>query len=246
MNSGILTIDDIPSKNTPAIVDYLNQKGICATLFAVGQNIEKYYEEALYAVKNGMIIGNHSYTHPAFSELSIDSCIEEIERCEKIITQLYRDAGRKRLYRPFRFPYGNRGGKNKEALQTYLKEHGFHKMMDEQIPYPWWREKDFDKAIDTYWTFDFAEYNIRPGSGFTKKYVFYRMHNKSPRFGAALFGENNRHIVLMHAHDATEEMLPEYYQLFVDHALKNGFVFEDPTFYEEGGHPAGFGSYSDF
>lgn len=26
MNGGILTIDDIASKNTPAIVDYLNEK----------------------------------------------------------------------------------------------------------------------------------------------------------------------------------------------------------------------------
>ena len=60
MNGGILTIDDIASKNTPAIVDYLNEKGICAILFAIGQNIEKYYDEAIYAVKNGMIIGNHS------------------------------------------------------------------------------------------------------------------------------------------------------------------------------------------
>ena len=35
MNSGVLTIDDISSKNTPAIVDYLNEKGISAILFAI-------------------------------------------------------------------------------------------------------------------------------------------------------------------------------------------------------------------
>lgn len=32
MNSGLLTIDDFPSKNTPAIVDYLKEKNI--NLFA--------------------------------------------------------------------------------------------------------------------------------------------------------------------------------------------------------------------
>lgn len=37
----------------------------------------------------------------------------------------------------------------------------------------------------------------------------------------------------MHAHDETEVMLPEYYKLFIDHVLENGFVFEKPTFYGE-------------
>ena len=80
MNSALLTIDDIASKNTPAIVDYLNEKRIKAILFATGQNVERYYEEALYAVKNGMIVGNHSYSHPAFSSLTMKECMEEIEK----------------------------------------------------------------------------------------------------------------------------------------------------------------------
>lgn len=37
MNSALLTIDDIASKNTPAIVDYLNEKRIKAIFFATGQ-----------------------------------------------------------------------------------------------------------------------------------------------------------------------------------------------------------------
>jgi peptidoglycan/xylan/chitin deacetylase (PgdA/CDA1 family) len=82
MNHAILTIDDIASKNTPAIVDYLNEKGIKAILFATGQNVQRYYEEAMYAVKNGMIVGNHSYSHPAFSKITVEQGIEEIEKCE--------------------------------------------------------------------------------------------------------------------------------------------------------------------
>ena len=215
MNSGMLTIDDIASKITPAIVDYLNEKGICAILFAVGQNIEKYYDEAIYA-KKGTIIGNHSYTRPAFSELSMTECAEEIERCENTIHKLYSDAGVERLYKPFRFPYGNKGGKNKEALQNYLKKHDFHKVADEQISYPWWSENDLDKDIDTFWTFDFGEFYIRLGSDFTKESVFERMPDKNPNSGAILFVENNHHIILMHAYDETETMLPEYYKLLIE------------------------------
>lgn len=230
MNGGILTIDDISSKNTPAIVDYLNRNGIKAILFAVGQNVEQYYEEAVYAVREGMIIGNHSYSHPAFSALSTELCFEEIEKCETVLNKLYKDAGVERTFRPFRFPYGDKGGKNKDAIQMYLHKNGFHKVSDTQITYPWWSENHLDTDIDTLWTFDFAEFNIRQGTGFTKESVWERMHDPNPGLGAALFGENNRHIVLMHAHDETEEMLPGYYKLFIDHLLEKGFLFEDPTF----------------
>ena len=105
MNSALLTIDDISSKNTPAIVEYLKEKRIKAIFFATGQNVERYYEEALYVVKNGMIVGNHSYSHPAFSSLTMKESIEEIEKCENILEKLYKASGVERIFRPFRFPY---------------------------------------------------------------------------------------------------------------------------------------------
>ena len=230
MNSALLTIDDIASKNTPAIVDYLNEKRIKAILFATGQNVERYYEEALYAVKNGMIVGNHSYSHPAFSSLSMKECMEEIEKCEIVLERLYKDSGVERVFRPFRFPYGNKGGDNKNALQKYLKEKGFQKVDDTHITYPWWRENSLDTDIDTFWTFDFEEYKIRQGSEFTKESVWKKMHDTNPESGAVLFAENNRHILLLHAHDETEEMLHEYYKSFIEHLLENGLVFEEPAF----------------
>ena len=230
MNSALLTIDDIASKNTPAIVDYLKEKGIKPIFFATGENVERYYEEALYVIKNGMIVGNHSYSHPGFSSLTLEECIAEIEKCERVLDKLYKDSGVKRVYKPFRFPYGDKGGENKDALQKYLCEKGFHKVDDRHITYDWWKENNLNTDIDTFWTFDFEEYVIRPDSGYTKEFVWQKMHDKNPKSGAVLFAENNRHIILMHAHDETEEMLPEYCKLFVDHLLENGMVFDEPRF----------------
>ncbi len=230
MNHAILTIDDIASKNTPAIVDYLNEKGIKAIFFATGQNVQRYYEEAMYAVKNGMIVGNHSYSHPQFSKLTVVEGLEEILNCERVLDKLYKDCGVKRTFKPFRFPYGDKGGNNKDVFQQYLKENGFHKVDDTMLTYPWWKANNLNVDVDTLWTFDFAEYAIRPGSGFTKENVWARMHDMNPRFGAALFGEGNAHIILLHAHDETEEMLPGYYKLFLDHLLENGVVFDEPKF----------------
>ena len=87
-----------------------------------------------------------------------------------------------------------------------------------------------DTDIDTFWTFDFEEYKIRPDSDFTRESVWEKMHDADPKVGAALFGENNRHILLLHAHDETEEMLPQYYKVFIEHLLEKGLTFEEPGF----------------
>ncbi len=230
MNTAILTIDDIASKNTPAIVDYLNEKGIKAILFAEGARVEQFYDEALYAVENGMIVGNHSYSHRAFSTLTVEEGIEDIEKCEKVLDKLYADAGVKRTYRPFRFPYGDKGGENKEAFQKYFREKEFDKVDDSQIAYPWWKEYGLDKDIDTFWSFDFEEYRFHHEPTFTKEYIWDKMHAVNPDKGAVLFAENNHHILLLHAHDETEEIFPQYYKEFVERCLENGLVFEEPRF----------------
>ena len=230
MSRGILTIDDIASKNTPAIVDYLTEKGIPALMFAWGSQVEQHYDEAVYALQKGIVVGNHSYSHPAFSTLSVEEGIEEIERCEEILDKLYKDAGVERKYRPFRFPYGDKGGKNKEAFQAYFKEKKFHKVNDKKLTYPWWKENHLDTDMDTLWSFDFEEYRIRPNSDFTKEDVWAKMHDQNPAQGGVLFAPENSHILLLHAHDETEAMVPGYYALFLDHLLENGFHFEEPEF----------------
>lgn len=230
MITAILTIDDIASKNTPAIVDYLCDNGIKAVMFAWGERVERNYDNAVYALKKGMIVGNHSYSHPAFSQLSLEECIAEIEKCEQILDKLYKDAGVERRYRPFRFPYGDKGGANKEALQKYLAENKFDKLDDRSITYPWWKGQDLDKDIDTFWTFDFAEYNIRKGCDFTSEDVMKRINDTAPATGAPLLADGGSHIILLHAHDETEELVPQYYKTYLGYVLDNGVKFAEPGF----------------
>lgn len=230
MNTAILTIDDIASKNTPAIVDYLKEKGIQAIMFAEGARVERFYEEALYAVKNGMIIGNHSYSHPAFSSISLEEAIKDIEKCEAVLDKLYADAGVERKYRPFRFPYGDKGSEKHDALQKHFRENGFHKVEDTQIMYPWWKEYGMDKDIDTFWTFDFEEYRLQYDDSFSIDAIWQKMNNANPQSGAALFGENQHHLILLHAHDETDVIFPQYYKEFIDRCLDRGLQFEAPRF----------------
>ena len=230
MIQAILTIDDIPSKNTRFIVDYLQENGIRAIMFAVGEKAEQDPASCVYAIQHGMIVGNHSYSHPHFSALSLEEGIQEIEKCEKVLDRLYGMAGVSRVFRPFRFPYGDKGKKNKDELQTYLRENGFSKVKDTQIPYAWWHENGLDRDVDTLWTFDFAEYNIRPGSGYTINDVWNRILDMNPQRGAALLAPEGRHILLLHAHDETDELVPGYYRLFLDELQKRKVEFVKPEF----------------
>lgn len=230
MTRVFLTIDDITSNNTKAIIDYLCEKGIQAVLFAWGEKVDANPEAAIYALQKGMIIGNHSYTHPHFSELSFEKGIAEIEKCEATLEKLYQDAGVKRSYRPFRFPYGDKGGANKEAYQKYFKEHGFDKLDDTQITMPWWKEQGLDQEIDTFWTFDFEEYCIRPDSGFTKDDVLKRIDTYFGDIAAGVIDADSNHFFLIHAHDETEDMEPGYFKLFIDEVLKRGVCFDEPSF----------------
>jgi peptidoglycan/xylan/chitin deacetylase (PgdA/CDA1 family) len=230
MIKAILTIDDIATSNTPNLVDYLVEKGITVLMFAQGSHIERYPENVVYALQKGMVVGNHSYSHPNFAEISFEEGIQEIEKTEKLLEDIYKKAGVERKYRPFRFPYGSKGGDNKDRYQQYFKDKGFSKLDDRKIAYPWWKEFGLSTDIDTLWTFDFAEYQIRPDSGFTMDDVFKRVHDSNPASGGALLEDGSNHIILMHDHEETLAMVPDYYKIMIEHVLECGVMFERPEF----------------
>jgi peptidoglycan/xylan/chitin deacetylase (PgdA/CDA1 family) len=229
MIQALLTIDDLPSGVTRPIVDYLKGAGIPALMFVIGEKAEKDPDPAVYAISQGMVLGNHSFSHPHFSALSVEEGIREIDRCEAVLERLYEMAGVPRAFRPFRFPYGDKGGKNREAFQAVLREKGFDRVKS-RIPYAWWHEKGLDREVDTLWTFDFAEYRIRPGSGFTLGNVWDRFRKMNPEEGVPLLMPDGRHMLLLHAHDETEEMVPGYYRLLLDELVKQGVRFLPPEF----------------
>lgn len=230
MIKAVLTIDDIASDNTSALVDYLVEKEIPVLMFAVGEHIEKYPENVVYALQHGMVVGNHSYSHPDFAEISYEEGIREIEKCEELLNDIYKEAGAERKFRPFRFPYGSKGGDNKELYEQYFRDKGFNKLDDRNIAYPWWKETGLYKDIDTLWTFDFAEYRIRPDSGFTMDDVMKRVHDDKPESGGVLLEDGTYHIILMHDHEETLAMVPGYYKIMLEHVMENGVTFVKPEF----------------
>lgn len=230
MSKAILTIDDISTPNTPMIMDYLIEKGIKPILFSVGKRVEMYYDEAIYALKKGAIIGNHSFSHPHFSELSIEKCIEEIQKQEEILNQLYCKAEIKREYKFFRFPYGDKGGENKDAIQEYLKLNHFGRIDDSNIDFNWYTKNKLNEDIDVLWTFDFEEYRLHSEEDFTYESIVHKIHDKNPPTGGALLDKNSHHIMIIHDHENTEEVMPGYFKTLIDYVMSCGVEFEAPRF----------------
>ena len=105
-----LTFDDGPSSNTSQILDILNERGIKATFFVLGSNVEKSPEMVKRMYDEGHFIANHGYSH-VYETIyqSPQAVLDEYNRCNQVV----RDAIGEQEYNShlFRFPGGLVGGK---------------------------------------------------------------------------------------------------------------------------------------
>ena len=105
-----LTFDDGPSNNTNQILDILNERGIKATFFVLGSNVEKNPEMVKRMYDEGHFIANHGYSH-VYETIyqSPQAVLDEYNKCNQVV----RDAIGEQEYNShlFRFPGGLAGGK---------------------------------------------------------------------------------------------------------------------------------------
>ena len=97
-----LTFDDGPNPaTTNQVLDTLSKYGIKATFFVLGKNVSG-NEEILKRMKaDGHVIGNHSWSHPVLSKLSLDEAKKQITDTEDALTKVLSSSSK--LMRP---PYG--------------------------------------------------------------------------------------------------------------------------------------------
>ena len=120
----ILTIDDGPRETMKNILEDLGPNQENPVIFyVIGGNLRNTSsrELAKKALKNGHLLGNHSYNHPDFSKINFETAKKEIERTEKIIEELHQEVKIPQTKKLFRFPFGEEDKKTKE----YLQERGY-------------------------------------------------------------------------------------------------------------------------
>lgn len=96
-----ITFDDGPDpKWTPKILDILKERGVSASFFVVGRQVEKHPELLRRIVEEGHEVGIHTYTHPDLSKVSEDRAKLEISATRCLIESV---TGRTTIF--FRPPY---------------------------------------------------------------------------------------------------------------------------------------------
>ena len=84
-----LSFDDGPHPRlTPVILDILEEYGIKATFFMVGENVRYYPEAARAVVEAGHEIGNHTFSHRKFGRMNEQEMLDEIASCEDAISSV--------------------------------------------------------------------------------------------------------------------------------------------------------------
>lgn len=241
-----LTIDDGPSKDFKDKVNFLYERNIPAVFFCIGEYIEEYKEDVVDAIKKGFLIGNHSYVHKHFSDMSIDEGKESIQLTDEIIDEVYEIAGIKRSIKVFRFPHfdlgGDKSGDDYEnkwskpesewfsyprndrrmALQSYLGELGYTQPLFDGINPKYLLDKNMFDFNDVRCTFDQMEYfygvNNAPYQMDKEEAIIGRIDENVPYGGRALNCLDTTDIILIHDHENTTEL---FYKIINRYIEKN-------------------------
>jgi len=237
-----LTIDDAPTKDFKEKVDFLVDKGINAVFFCRGDLLEERLDDAVYAIKKGFIIGNHTYGHKGFSDLELEECFERISKADKLIEEAYQKAGIERPAKFFRFPYGDKGGHDSRAdyeedlpysaqgaikkgkIQVFLRDLGYTQPKFGGITYKYYQKLLND--VDWFWTYDVMEWCIgRENALFginTIEKVFERMEEDVPEGCRGLNYTDSEDIILLHDFAETTK----YFYQIINRLLEKGIIFK--------------------
>jgi peptidoglycan/xylan/chitin deacetylase (PgdA/CDA1 family) len=104
-----LTFDDSSSARMDDLVSYLAGKGIPALFYCRGDRLAENRDAAVRAVRKGFTLANHTYSHQRSGEKDFEWIVADIERCEAMLQNIYKDAGILPPKKYFRFPHIDRG-----------------------------------------------------------------------------------------------------------------------------------------
>lgn len=97
-----ITFDDGPNPDyTEDLLEGLKERGVKATFFLLGKEVEKYPEIVKKIHEDGHLIGTHSYEHVNLSSLCDSAAIEQVDKTN---TAIYNVTGEYPQY--IRPPYG--------------------------------------------------------------------------------------------------------------------------------------------
>ncbi|WP_407270847.1 delta-lactam-biosynthetic de-N-acetylase [Radiobacillus sp. PE A8.2] len=126
---------------TGDILNVLNEYQIPATFFVTGHYVESSEELVKRMVKDGHIVGNHTYYHPDLTTISKEEMKKELDKLEKAVANITSQKSMKYVRPP-------KGAFSDQSLQ-WLNEFGY---------------------IPMFWSLAFVDWNINDQKGWQKSY----------------------------------------------------------------------------
>lgn len=84
-----LTFDDGPSsKTTPRLLDILKEKDVKATFYVLGTQAERFPEIVKRTYDEGHEIGNHSWDHKSFTQISLKAVAEQVRSTNQAVKKI--------------------------------------------------------------------------------------------------------------------------------------------------------------
>jgi len=189
-------------------------------------------------VDAGMILGNHTYSHPDFNRLTVAEFQEEITKGEVVTRQLMRSREPYQLY--FRHPMTHTGDtrEKKEAIEQFLLARGY-KITPHTI-----ENSDFifnvgyaralktgDKALAKRLREEYLEFTIAAT-------------NFAEKISPEVFGREIPQLLIIHSNDITADSLDEMLQRFSARGYKFvslDQVMADPAYQTKDSYVTKFG-----
>lgn len=240
MGTCYLTIDDSPSIHTNEMVDFLAEISIPALLFVRGDLLEKNPNPIIRAIKRGFVIGNHSYSHKPFGKMLYEDAVIDIEKCDYLIDQAYKDASVKRHGKYFRFPYLDRGNGDRverhfdnvsdvdinadhdvAKIQKYLNDNGYTQPFP-KCDHPIYKNKSICHAKDclmTFTSFDWMLTKRHKGNWKYKTIIDLKKRIDDDSLLKKLEGS----IAIFHDQEETFDT----FKTLIDHMVNTGYQFLD-------------------
>lgn len=139
-----LTFDDGPHPEiTPWVLHQLQESGLNATFFLVGNNAKKYPHLVEEILRRGHSVGNHTHNHLRATKHAAEDYMEDVIEAEKYTST--------KIFRP---PYGRLSRKQMQALIN----RGYRVIMWEVLSY------DFDENLSASDCLQILIKNSRAGS----------------------------------------------------------------------------------
>ena len=165
-------------------------------------------------LKAGHTLGNHTYSHPKFSAISLEDFEKNTTDGERTIAPLL--AKYKQRLRFFRFPYNDTGGtpEKKTAFDKFLIDHHYEIATCTEENLDWMYENVYHAAL--------AKGDMKHAAEVREAYLDQtrRALEQYEKMGMELFGHPFPQVMLMHANHLNADLMDEVLKIFEQRGYK--------------------------